>query len=111
MSSYKKETIEDGLSSAFWRDYLVPEIEKEIEVSKNQLTSCTLEEVAGFQERVRVLRIMLDKPANDLRKLIEEEQYEEISHDEAHPRKESHHHKYRRIRHLHDQPALSQAPD
>jgi len=71
MDVFDADTIRDGIAGPFWREYLVPRIKDQIEICRDRLTFCNVDEVPTLQARVRTLEEWLKKPFDDLRGIKE----------------------------------------
>lgn len=64
---YDSEIIQGGIVGSFWKEYLVPRMQNQIEECKENLTYCSIEEVPLLQTRIKVLEEWKNKPYEDLR--------------------------------------------
>lgn len=65
MNEDLQDIILNGLQGDFWNEYLKPEIEKDIGLMKEYLTTCSPESVAVVQAKIATLRYILEKPRLD----------------------------------------------
>lgn len=66
---YEAELIQQGIGSSFWKEYLVPRMQDQINSYKDALVYCIQEEVIPLQTKIKMLEEWIKKPYRDLKSI------------------------------------------